>query len=157
MTSINDRLRELVQACFTGIWVQSQEHPDAIQAMSQLCHQEHWRLVAWNIDEGVRALTAQSEPVTLPEIIRPLSVVRSLKAFAADGGTTILVLENFHRFLSSAEIVQAVARAIRDGKFQRTIVVVLSPIVQIPPELEKLFVIVEHELPDREQLEQIRT
>jgi len=32
---------------------------------------------------------------------------------------------------------------------------VLSPVVQIPVELEKLFVVVEHELPDREQLADI--
>src|SRR4029077_15513085 len=41
------------------------------------------------------------------------------------------------------------------GKQQRTFVVVLSPLVQIPVELEKLFVVIEHALPDREQLERI--
>ena len=41
------------------------------------------------------------------------------------------------------------------GKQQRTFVVVLSPTVQIPLELEKLFVVLEHALPDREQLEGI--
>src|SRR5262249_41073417 len=34
-------------------------------------------------------------------------------------------------------------------------VVVLSPVVQIPTELEKLFVVVEHDLPNRDQLEEI--
>ena len=32
---------------------------------------------------------------------------------------------------------------------------VLSPVVQIPTELEKLFCVVEHDLPDRAQLEEI--
>src|SRR4029077_17011845 len=41
------------------------------------------------------------------------------------------------------------------GKQQRTFVVVLSPLVQIPVELEKLFVVIEHALPDREQLQRI--
>jgi hypothetical protein len=34
-------------------------------------------------------------------------------------------------------------------------VVVLSPLVQIPTELEKLFVVIDHELPSRQQLEEI--
>ena len=34
---------------------------------------------------------------------------------------------------------------------------VLSPVVQIPVELEKLFVVIEHALPDREQLRAIAT
>src|SRR5690606_30761523 len=41
------------------------------------------------------------------------------------------------------------------GKQNRTILIILSPLVQLPVELEKLFVIVEHELPPRDQLEQI--
>ena len=71
---------------------------------------------------------------------------------ATSEGTAILVLANFHRFLSSAEVVQALARQIVLGKLQRTFVVILSPLVQIPIELEKLFVVVEHELPGRDQL-----
>jgi hypothetical protein len=66
-----------------------------------------------------------------------------------------LVLVNFHRFLQSAEIVQALAQQISSGKVNRSFVVILSPVIQIPVELEKLMVIVEHDLPGREQLEQI--
>jgi hypothetical protein len=41
------------------------------------------------------------------------------------------------------------------GKDRGTFLVVLAPVVQIPVELDKLFVVVEHALPDRGQLEQI--
>src|SRR5207245_6804536 len=41
------------------------------------------------------------------------------------------------------------------GKQQRTFLLVLSPVVQIPVELEKLFVVLDHALPSREQLERI--
>jgi hypothetical protein len=47
------------------------------------------------------------------------------------------------------------ARQIFAGKQNRTFLVVLAPLVQIPVELEKLFVVVEHELPTREQLAEI--
>ena len=57
--------------------------------------------------------------------------------------------------MQSAEIVQALARQITLGKQHRTFVVVLSPVVDIPVELEKLFVVVEHDLPGRDQLEEI--
>ena len=45
--------------------------------------------------------------------------------------------------------------AIAQGKQNAEIVIVLSPVVQIPIELERQFVVVEHDLPGREQLEQI--
>jgi hypothetical protein len=66
-----------------------------------------------------------------------------------------LVLVNFHRFLNSPEIIQAVAKQILAGKNNRTFLVILSPLVQIPPELEKQILVVEHELPTREQVENI--
>lgn len=51
--------------------------------------------------------------------------------------------------------MQALAQQILLGKQNRTFVVVLSPVVQIPTELETLFVVMEHERPDREQLAEI--
>ena len=71
-------------------------------------------------------------------------------------GSSILPhARNRHRFLASAEIVQTLAQQITAGKVNRTFVLILSPVVQIPTELEKLFVVVEHDLPSRQQIEEI--
>ena len=64
----------------------------------------------------------------------------------------ILVLRNFHKFLGSAEVIQALDSQVVAGKQARTFVVILAPVVQIPVELEKLFVVVDHDLPGRDQL-----
>lgn len=44
---------------------------------------------------------------------------------------------------------------IHSGKQTRSIIIVLAPVLELPPELEKLFVVVEHALPTREQLSEI--
>ena len=67
----------------------------------------------------------------------------------------MLVLRNFHRFLGSPEVVQALDTAISAGKQNRTFVVVLAPVIQIPVELDRQFVVIEHDLPGRDQLRQI--
>ena len=41
---INTRLAEYVRACFTGIWIESHEHQDALTEIAQLCHDEQWQL-----------------------------------------------------------------------------------------------------------------
>ncbi len=145
-------LSEYVRACFTGIWIESHEHDDALAETAQLCRQENWRLAIWDIDQGLRIAGQQTTDAGGND---PLAAIRSLGAMAAPDSSTILVLVNFHRFLQSAEIVQALARQITAGKQNRTFVTVLSPVVQIPTELEKLFVVIEHDLPDRQQLEEI--
>lgn len=148
---LTERVSELVRACFTGLWVQSHEHQDALQEIAQLCRREKWRLATWDIDQGLHVGTQATESGGQD----PLAAIRALPAMATKDGTALLVLVNFHRFLQSAEVVQALVRQLVTGKQQRTFVVVLSPIVQIPVELEKLFVVVEHDLPERAQLAEI--
>jgi hypothetical protein len=70
-------------------------------------------------------------------------------------GTTLILLENLHRFLGSVELIQALARQIQAGKNSRCVTLVLAPAVQIPPELDKLFTVVDHELPGHAQLQEI--
>jgi hypothetical protein len=151
---LSQQLAEYVSACFTGLWVQSHEHEDALTEIAQLCHQEEWRLAVWDIEQGLQ-IPGQAEATSEAGGADPLAAIRSINALATPDGSALLVLNNFHRFLNSAEIVQALARQISHGKQNRTFIVVLSPVVQIPVELEKLFVVLEHELPGRETLEEI--
>jgi len=152
--SLRNRLAEYVRACFTGLWIESHEHEDALREIAQLCADESWRLVTWDIESGLAAGGQPGEGET--SVADPLAAIRSLQS--ADGDTaTVLVLSNFHRFLNSAEIVQALAGQLVAGKQSRAIVVVLAPVVKIPVELEKLFVVLEHRLPDRDQLQEIAT
>ena len=151
MTTLRERLSELVAACFSGIWIESHEHQDAILEIAQTCSDEDWNLAVWDIDQG---LTVGGGEGSI-EATDPLAAIRAINTLASPEGTAILVLQNFHRFIQSAEIVQALAHQIVAGKQNRTIIVVLSPVTQIPIELAKLFVVVEHDLPTREQLEEI--
>lgn len=150
---LSERLSEYVRACFTGIWIESHEHEDAIQEIGQLCYHESWRLATWDLEQGLRVGGAQAAVDAGSS--DPLAAIRSVNTLAAEDSSAVLVLVNFHRFLQSAEIVQALAKQLTSGKQNRTFVVILSPIVQVPTELEKLFVVIEHPLPSREQLEAI--
>jgi hypothetical protein len=147
------RLAELVQACFTGIWIESHEHDDALLEMATLCREQEWQLMSWDVEQG---LTLPGENGSADVTTDPLAAIRSLAAIEGKADSScLLVMRNFHRFLQSAEIVQALLRQLASGKQNRTFVVILSPLVQIPVELEKQFIVIEHDLPDRQQLQSI--
>ena len=149
--ALSKQLSEYIRACFTGIWIESHEQQDALTEITQLCQQEGWQLATWNIEQGLRVSGASVDNGGGD----PLAAIRAVSSLATPEGTAVMVLQNFHRFLSSAEIVQALSQQIITGKQNRTIMVVLAPVVQLPIELEKLFVVIDHELPDREQLAEI--
>jgi hypothetical protein len=148
--SLTENLREYIAAAFTGIWIQSHEHPDAVREIAQLCREQKWALATWDVERGLSATNDQATAAT-----DPVAAIRAINALATPKGSALLVLVNFHRFLNSAEIVQALAHQIHSGKTSRTFILILSPIVQIPFELEKHFVVIEHHLPNRGQLEEI--
>ena len=115
--------------------------------VGRLCKERGWALAAWDVDRGLQLAGGSAVEAT-----DPVAAIKSVNALATPDGSALLVLPNFHRFLQSAEVVQALAHQVHAGKQNRTFVVVLSPVVQVPVELEKHFVVVEHDLPDREQL-----
>lgn len=148
------RLTELIQACFSGIWVESHEHDDALMEIATLCREQRWQLMTWDIEQGL--MLAGTNQLGEGTSTDPLAAIRSLAAIEnQQDSSCLLVLRNFHRFLQSAEIVQALLRQLSSGKQNRTFVIVLSPVIQIPVELERQITVIEHDLPDREQLESI--
>ncbi|MCB9953666.1 MAG: AAA family ATPase [Planctomycetaceae bacterium] len=153
--NLTQHLTELIRACFTGIWLQSCEHDDALQEIAQLCHTAGWNLASWDIDAGLAA--PAGSPIDEAHGHDPLAAIRAVSTLSDSETPTLLVLTNFHRFLGSAEVVQAVHRQIMAGKHRRVTLIVLSPVVQIPAELDKQFVVIEHELPSRAQLMEIAT
>ncbi len=153
--TLAERLAELVRAAFSGIYIHSYEHDDAVAEIARLCREQGWALANWDIDRGLSTAGPGTDPAAVPGAADPLAALRALNALATPDGTALLVLRNFHRYLSSIEVVQALDSAIAAGKRVRTFVVILAPVVQVPVELERQLVVVDHDLPGRDQLEQI--
>ena len=148
---LTDQLTDYVNAAFTGLWIQTYEPDEAEREILLDAQPRQWKVAVWDIANGLRLPSSQgaSQDTGTGD---PLAALRALPALSSDKGTALLLLHNFHRFLTNPEVVQTTFAQLVAGKQQRTFLVVLSPVVQIPVELEKLFVVLEHALPDREQL-----
>jgi hypothetical protein len=148
---LTEQLRDYVNAAFTGIYVQTSEADEAEREIVQMARDRKWRLVIWDVAQGLRVAGTNTDTGGAD----PIAALKALPGLAEADGTTILLMHNFHRFLTSPEVVQTTFTQLIAGKDQRTFIVVLAPVVQVPVELEKLFVVIEHALPDREQLRSI--
>jgi hypothetical protein len=153
--TLTEQLTDYVQAAFSGIWVQTSEADEAERDIVRHARDQGWKVAVWDVAHGLRLPGAPGGPPPESAAGDPLAALRALPALAEAEGTALLILHNFHRFLNSPEVVQTAFARLVAGKQQRTFLVVLSPVVQVPVELEKLFVVIEHALPDRRQLEHI--
>ena len=161
--NLSETVAELVRAAFPGLWVRTHEPDEAVAELAALCRTEGWTLAAWDLERGLARLAAPAgadgdagpAPAVAAAAADPLATVRALPGLAAPGETAVLVLRHFHRLLGGPDVVQAVETQLARGKADRHVVVVMAPVVEIPPELERQFVVVEHELPGRDQLEAV--
>jgi hypothetical protein len=119
----------------TGLWVQTHEADEAEREILQHAREHQWRVVVWDVAHGLR-IPGSAETADAAAGGDPLAALRSLAALADPNGTAVLRLHNFHRFLNSPEIIQETFGQLVAGKQRRTFFVVLSPVVQIPIELE---------------------
>lgn len=136
---------EFVRAAFSGLIIETDEPHDAFVALGYLTQSEQWSLRHWSLAEG---LLGSGEHASDPA--GALSVTDE-----ADGRTPLLlVLQGFHRFLGSPELVSQLEKRLHDGKVSRATIVLLVPSsgVELPAELKPLFVTLRHERPDRQEL-----
>lgn len=153
-------LTSRVNACFTGIWVQSAEGHEVAREITAVkdSPDQQWDVLAWDMANGCERIDSVGNLFN-PNGDRnpdPTTCIRELASYPlVEERSTILVLHNLHKHLQSPELIQVVANAVLFGRSNRTFVVVVSPVVEIPVELQKLFVVIEHELPGRDELHDI--
>lgn len=148
--TLSEELFDYIAACFTGIWLESHEHNEAILELGNLCREHEWQLTVWDVCNG---LTTSGNSDSADENADPLTAIKAFGNSGSSETPSLLLLKNFHRFLGNAEIVQSLAEQIQAGKHTRNFFLVLAPKTDIPLELEKLFVVLEHKLPTKDHLE----
>ena len=144
--NLSQQIKELVCAGFSGIWVDTQEADDAVASVKKLCEERDWGFEVWDLDRQLCVHNTTPAP-------GPVQALRWLDTQDARAkNTQLLLLKNFHKYLPNPEVLQVLANRVVTGKAIGQHVIVLSPVLQLQPEVEKLFTVVHHELPTREQL-----
>ena len=149
--NLTELLTDYVHAAFSGLWIHTVEPDEAEREIVRHARERHWKLAVWDIAGGLRLPSEPRHRVSGHSRRSPGRPARP----AGPGGPERhrpAVAAQLPRSSPIPEVVQTAFAQLVAGKEQRTFLVVLSPVVQIPVELEKLFVVLEHPLPDRDQL-----
>ncbi len=104
------------------------------------------QLFYWSITEGF--VRGNNEPVN--DARDPLKALDFIASFQGDA---LFVLRDFHPFMGDPTVVRKLRDLSRDlyVDYKRHIIL-LSPVLKLPPELEKDIAVIDFELPDREEL-----
>jgi hypothetical protein len=168
--------RELTIAIASGqvaVRVNTDEIADAMATISQVCRKKGWEMQVWSKSHGL--IKPGKEAGATPEklltvlanfLTAPPRITADAKAGETEGHRivpTVLVCRNFHiPFEQGREdmvaIIQDIVNSrIHGGPFDeespcKFIVALTCPSARLPPEVDPLFHIIDHELPDETEL-----
>lgn len=151
MTSENTKeIDVLIRARYPIIYLLSWEEKRVEEAIRQVVRNRDMRLFIWTETMGLRSGTAQVAQEGPDESTRdPLAALEVIRTFE---DPALFLLKDFHVFLSPQyQRPSTVIRKLRDlaSELQTSYktIVLLSPVLQLPPELEKEITVIDYDLP----------
>jgi len=140
---------EHLRAGFPALWIETQEPGRTISEWAKAAMEIGFKVFRWDIIDGVRGVNGNFQK----KADDPLQAIKFLEDF--DGERVVLFLCNYHKFINAIEVSQKILNVADKFKSAGKVLVVLSPNTSIPIELEKVFVMLTYELPDREELKRV--
>jgi hypothetical protein len=109
-------------------------------------------LLGWSVTSGLRRIGGARTGEAAEGAKEPLA---ALAAIAGLGDPSLVVLKDFHPYLADPAVVRALRELAHALKSTYTTVVLLSPVLVIPPELEKEISVLDVPLPTYRDLLQL--
>ncbi len=137
------QFKDYLSAGYPLLWVTTYEEERAISNLSK--EADGYNIFSWDIVAGLR--DHQSEQIRqAPDPLAPLQAIPTLPE------SSILFLKDFHRFIESIEIIRTIKHFVPVLKATDRHLVFVSPIVNIPIELEKDITLLDFPLPTIQEL-----
>jgi SpoVK/Ycf46/Vps4 family AAA+-type ATPase len=142
-------LDTLVRARYSLVYLVSWEEARVGTIVGQLAARHGKQLITWSTTRGLRRIAGPRVAPALEPITKPL------EALAAIGKLTepaLVVLHDFHTCLEDPTVVRALRELCQDIEDSYTTILILSPVLKIPVELEKTISVLDVPLPDAAEL-----
>ena len=136
----------LIRARYPIIFVATYEEERFSSFLDRLSKQQNKRLLAWSITSGMQKYgeTGVDESTRDP--------LAALNCAEKETGPAIFLFKDFHPYLSDPSVVRKLRDLSSNLKSTYETLVLVSPVLTVPPELEKDVAIVDYQLPDREAI-----
>ena len=134
-------LKDYLKAGFPALGILTSE-PDRVE---QLVPCEGWEWYSWDCIRGIFLATKTQ---VVEEVRDPVLAINWLN----NHQNTVLLAHNLHLFLSIPEVIQSIANGVLRWKSTGSCLIIISPVLPLVPEVEKLITVINFPLPDEQQL-----
>lgn len=147
-SQVDQELETLIRARYPLIYVVSWEEKRVEDALRAICANRGKRMFVWTVTQGlVASPTARDKQTRLP--------MAALDFIEASTDPAVFVLKDFHAFINDTEIIRRLRDLTYSLKTSYKTVILLSPTLKLPAELEKEITVVDYALPTVEDLDRL--
>ncbi len=136
-------LDTLIRARYPLLYLVSFEEARLDTILQDLARAHGKQLLGWSVTKGLR-LVGGAPPAAAEAAREPLEALAAIEKLAEP---SLVVLKDFHPFFADPAVVRALRELAQGLKSTYTTVILLSPTLVIPPELEKEISVLDIPLP----------
>lgn len=145
---------ELIRARYPLLYVVSWEEERVRRLLAEVARGQGKTLLEWSVTDGLRAIEGQLPPrKDRPGRDRHVLVV--LNEILQADSSTIYLLKDFHAYLETPEVLRQLRDLCSVLRSSHKTLIILSPVLKIPPELEKAITIADLPLPTYQELSEL--
>lgn len=151
---MREELNILIQAQYPLIYLMTPEEERAEQAISIIANGKPQRRVfVWTVTHGIVEY-GQPRSVTQHNTVSPQAAIEwALRQPAKEAG--IFIFKDLHPFIDAPEVTRWLRDAIASFKGTQKTIIMMSPVQQVPIELEKEVVVIDFPLPSIADLNKV--
>lgn len=131
----------LVRARYPIVYIVSWEEGRVELALAEIAQARRKRLYMWTLTEGLHPYGARGGD---PDSQQPLVVLDRIQQSQEQA---LFVLKDFHPFLREPQVTRKLRDLTQSLKLTLKTLLLVSPVLELPPELEKEVTVVDFELP----------
>jgi SpoVK/Ycf46/Vps4 family AAA+-type ATPase len=148
----------LIRARYPLVYLVSWEEPRVDAILQDLARAHGKALLGWSVTKGLTRMGGARFQISIEgskDQQAPQDVIASLAQIGRLQEPALVVLKDFHPYLSDPRVVRALRELAQDLKSTFTTVILLSPVLEIPVELEKEISVLDVPLPTFRELYQL--
>ena len=146
---MKEELNILIQAQYPLIYLITPEEERAEQTIAAIAKTKQRRVLVWSMTHGMVEY-GQAHTISHHSTVAPQMAIQA--AIRERDDAVLFIFKDLHPFLDSAEVVRWLRDAIASFKGTEKTIVLMSPIQQVPIELEKEIVVLDYPLPTMAEL-----
>jgi ATP-dependent 26S proteasome regulatory subunit len=140
---VDVELETLIRARYPIIYVVSWEERRVEETLREICQRRGKKMIQWTATGGLGGNVAARDPLA------------ALDQVLSAPDQTVFLLKDFHPFISDVVVTRKLRDLVYALKTSYKTLVLLSPVLKLPVELEKEITVVDYQLPTIQDLDRL--